>query len=106
MTFCNKSDSLALQTVLVWEAAICLVYEAIDLLFCKSNMSKQIQKECIYLNSGMLVLLQSISSVNHRTICRAADSTIHYDYYSENDMKCELWVTVVVYTSSSHGWVS
>lgn len=84
----NKSDSLALQAVQVPGAA--LVYEAIDLLFCKSNMSKQIQKECIYLNSGMPVLLQSISSVNHCTICRAADSTIRYDYCSENDMKCEM----------------
>lgn len=90
MIFCNKSDYLALQGVRVRGAAPCLVYEAIDLLFCKSNMSKQIQNECICLNSGMIVLVQSISSVNHCTICRAANSTIHYDYCSENDTRCEL----------------
>lgn len=99
MIFCNKSDSLALQAVLVWGAAICLVYEAIDLLLCKSNIGKQIQDECIHLNSGMFVLLQSISSVNHCTVCRDADGVVRCGDCSGNDVRRELWLSPVSYGS-------
>lgn len=50
MIFCIKFDLFASQAVQVDRNSdvMCLVYSDIDLLFCKSNMNKQIQKEDIH----------------------------------------------------------